>query len=343
MSMMQGKFLSNITGTRALPWIAVGAVFAAAAVAVKYKTRQSEAACPPRGRFIDVEGVRLHYLERGEGQSVVLLHGNGDMADDLALSGLLDQLASAGNHVIAFDRPGYGYSERPHDRVWTPIEQADLLHHAMIKLGFERAIVAAHSWGTLVALHLALKYPSTIQGLVLVSGYYYPTFRFDVPQLSLPAVPVIGTLLRHTISPLAGRLMWPLFTRRMFSPSPTHPRFAAFPVWMTLRSRQLRASAEESAMMIPAARVLRKRYPELTMPVSLVAGGSDKHVNTQHQTRRLHQELPGSELHVVPGVGHMVHYTAPEQIVAAVNAVAQRVSEAPRAEAVLRSSGAVGV
>jgi pimeloyl-ACP methyl ester carboxylesterase len=268
------------------------------------------------------------------------------MAEDFALSGLLDQLASADYRVIAFDRPGYGYSERPLDRAWTPVEQADLLHHAMLRLGIQHAIVAAHSWGTLVALHLALKHPDAVQGLVLMSGYYFPTLRFDVTQLSMPAVPIIGDLLRHTVSPVLGRLMWPVFTRRMFSPTPAHSRFADFPIWLSLRPRQLRASAAESAMMIPAVHALKTRYGELTMPVGLLAGDGDKHVNMRRQTMRLHQELPDSELHIVPDIGHMVHYSATQRIVSAINAVARRIPEVSavrQAEPVLNSAGTVGI
>lgn len=350
MNIAQGKLFARGSGSRAMPWLATGAALAVAAAFVGYKTRRAEAEHPPRGRFVEVDGVTLHYLERGQAgpaaRPIVLLHGNGDLAEDFAISGLLDQLAAAGYHVIAFDRPGYGYSTRPRDRTWTPDVQADLIHHAMLRLGFENAIIVAHSWGALVALHMALDHAEAVQGLVLMSGYYYPTFRFDVAPLSLPALPVIGTLLRHTLSPLVSRLAWPLFKRRMFGPLPAHPRFDAFPVWLGLRPLQLRADAEESAMMIPAARALGKRYGELAVPIALLAGADDRHVDTRRQTQRLHEALPDSELHIVRGVGHMVYYYAQRQIVAAVDAVARRVgprAPARQAEAVLNSAGTVGI
>ena len=73
---------------------------------------------PPQGQFIDVDGVRLHYLEQGEGPPVVLLHGNVVTAEDFAYSGLLD-LAANDYCVIAFDRPGMWLSDRPNGRPWT--------------------------------------------------------------------------------------------------------------------------------------------------------------------------------------------------------------------------------
>lgn len=302
--------------------LAVGIALGAAAFYVQKKKRQAERAHPPLGQFIDVEGVRLHYIERGQGQPLVLFHGNGDTAEGVAMSGLLD-LAAANYRVIVFDRPGYGYSERPRNRIWTASRQADLLHHALQLLGIDQAIVAGHSWGTLVALQMALKYPASVRSLVLLSGYYYPTFRPDVVQFSVPAIPIVGDLLRYTVSPLLGRLMWPALKRWVCRPAPVPAQFHAFPVWMALRPSQLRASAAEGAMLIPSAALLKKRYAELTMPVVLLAGDGDRYVNTQKHTVRLQRELPQAELHVAEGAGHMVHYIAPQQIVAAFDAAAR--------------------
>jgi len=71
--------------------------------------RRAERRDPAGGEFITVDGVRLHYIERGTGPTIVLLHGNGAMARDFVLSGLFDLLATD-HRVIAFDRPGFGFA-----------------------------------------------------------------------------------------------------------------------------------------------------------------------------------------------------------------------------------------
>ena len=114
-------------------------------------------------------------------------------------------LAAKKYRVIAFDRPGFGHSGRPRNTIWTPAAQADLIAAALKKIGVQRAIVLGHSWGTLVALALALKHPQDVQALVLASGYYYPNARADVVILAPPAIPLIGDLLSHTISPLLSK------------------------------------------------------------------------------------------------------------------------------------------
>ena len=88
------------------------------------------------------DGVRLHYIDRGQGEPVVLLHGNGTMAQDFDLSGVLE-IAAGRYRVIAFDRPGYGHSARPRDRIWTPDAQAKLL-------------ITADGWRTVFLINLTV-------------------------------------------------------------------------------------------------------------------------------------------------------------------------------------------
>ncbi|SDD47643.1 Pimeloyl-ACP methyl ester carboxylesterase [Massilia sp. PDC64] len=336
----------DLRSTGVKPWQA-GALLAGLGLAASYfyvrsKTKQAEADNPPQGRFVKVDGVRLHYVERGSGPVLVLLHGNGVLASDFQTSGLMDKAAEH-YRVIAFDRPGFGYSERPRNKVWTPQAQARLLHHALQEIGVDSAIVLGHSWGTLVALSMALEVPDFVRGLVLLSGYYYPSLRADVPLLSGPAIPLVGDLMRYTVSPLVTRMLWRPLTKAAFSPQPVDPRFRELPVWMLLRPSQLRASAAETAMMVPAAASLARRYPELKVPVVVMAGTRDKLVDFSHNSERLDERLPDSELQLQPGVGHMTHYVHPEKVLAAIDGIAARVGESvyrrnPQAEALARAS-----
>ena len=76
------------------------------------------------GRFITVDGTRLHHIDRGSGPPVVFLHGNGSMIGDFVSSGIME-CSAAGHRVVAFDRPGFGYSERPLSRKWGPLSELD--------------------------------------------------------------------------------------------------------------------------------------------------------------------------------------------------------------------------
>lgn len=304
------------------------AALAGAALFNRARAARAEAETPPVGRFIEVDGVRLHYVERGAGRPVVLLHGNGAMVQDWMASGVLDA-AAAGYRVIAFDRPGFGHSDRPRTTVWTPSAQAALIHKALAQIGVEKPIVVGHSWGTLVALAFALDFPGEAAALVLMSGYYYPTVRPDAPILAMPAVPLFGDVMRMTVSPVVGRLATPLMKQAIFAPLPVPSSFDGFPVEMSLRPSQIRATAADTAMMIPAAAALSARYGELALPVVLIAGDGDTITFFDRHSERLHDALPGSDLHTVEGAGHMFHYSAPEAVIAAIDRAAERSAPVP--------------
>jgi pimeloyl-ACP methyl ester carboxylesterase len=300
--------------------IGSAAALGAATLYNVYRASEAERRNPPIGRFVTVDGVRLHYIERGQGEPVVLIHGNGTMIQDFTSSGLVDRLAER-YRVIVFDRPGYGYSERPRG-LWTPRAHARLFDKAIRRLGIEQATVLGHSWGTMVAVALALQSPELVRGLVLVSGYYYPTARADVVLLSPPAIPVIGDAMRYTISPLVAGLARPALIKRVFQPDRVPRRFdREFPKDLMLRPSQLRAAAEDAALMTPAAAELRHHYGELKLPVAILAGGDDQIADVGRQSRTLHEAIPGSEFEVLPGHGHMVHHFASERIADAVDRV----------------------
>ncbi|MBW8783736.1 MAG: alpha/beta hydrolase [Novosphingobium sp.] len=308
--------------TSSHPWLIGTAVIAAAAIASaaynRSKASGAEFETPPVGSFVEVDGTRLHYLRRGSGPCIVLLHGNGVMLQDWLVSGVFDALAKT-HDVIAFDRPGFGYSDRPRTVLWTAQAQAALLAQALDQLGIAKATVVGHSFGTMVALALGLDYPDLVTRLVLLGGYFFPTPRADLILNAGPAIPLIGDVMRYTISPLAGRAMLPKVEELLFAPAPIAPSWAdGFPTEMVLRPSQVRATAADAGLAIPSVAALSKRYGELTIPTTIVAGKGDKIVAFEGQSQRLHETMPRSEFVLIEDVGHMVHYSARDRVLRAI-------------------------
>jgi pimeloyl-ACP methyl ester carboxylesterase len=262
------------TIVQAHPYVVAAAVtvgaLAISALVNRHLAKNAEHDNPPAGQFLEVSGVRLHYVERGSGAPLVLLHGNGSMIQDFESSGLID-LAAKNYRVIVFDRPGFGHSDRPR----------------------------------------------------IASGYYYPTLRSDVVALSAPAAPFVGDVLGHTLSPIVSRMMWPIFMAKIFGPRSVPKKFEGFPKEMALRPSQIRASAAESALMIPDAFHFHDEYANLKMPVVIVAGDEDRLIDIDAQSTRLHRDVPQSNFHRVPGTGHMIHQSATGVVMSAINEAAE--------------------
>jgi pimeloyl-ACP methyl ester carboxylesterase len=197
-----------------------------------------------------------------------------------------------------------------------------MIKRALERLGVSHAIVLGHSWGASVAVALALKFPDLVRGLVLASGYYYPTLRPDVVALSAPAVPVVGDVLGHTLSPIISRMLWPLMMAEIFRSASMPAKFEGFPKEMAVCPSQIRTSAAESELMIPDAFHFRNQYASLKMPVVIIAGEEDRLINIDKQSARLHSDVSQSTFHRIPGTGHMIHQTATGEVMSAINEVA---------------------
>jgi pimeloyl-ACP methyl ester carboxylesterase len=79
--------------------------------------------------------------------------------------------------------------------------------------------------------------------------------------------------------------------------------------------------------MIPAAAELDGRYRELAMPVGIMVGRGDEIVDTGRHSQRLHRELPGSELRIIDGAGHLIHHVTPPAVVDLIRSVEGRAGE----------------
>jgi len=307
-------FRNKVLGAKAVAGLAIAAW-------VEHSSRVAEREHPAPHRIMYIDGTRLHYEMRGPEQGdrppVLLLHGNLLHGSDFEASGLVDRL-SREHQVIVIDRPGFGWSDRPRGKAWTPAEQARLLRRALGVLGVRKPVIVGHSMGTQVAMAMALQEPSNVAGLVLVGGYYWPGFRLDRWVAAPAAVPVLGDVLRYTSGALTARATLGAAVRAMFDPMPVPHDFQRYlPRELLLRPLQQRATAEDGSRMNAQARAFTERYGTLRPSLTLIAGGDDRVVSPE-QSMRLHRAVPGSELHVLAGVGHMAHHAAQDLIAGAV-------------------------
>jgi pimeloyl-ACP methyl ester carboxylesterase len=155
----------------------------------------------------------------------------------------------------------------------------------------------------------------------------HPTLRADTFLLSPPAIPVIGDAMRYTVSPLVAQAILPGMIKRVFQPAPVPERFEReFPKALMLRPLQLRAAAEDAALMTPSVMELERHYGELRVPMTIITGADDQIVDVGRQSARLHRKLPHSEFMALPGLGHMIHHLAPDIVADAIDRTAQQSS-----------------
>ncbi|MBK9082169.1 MAG: alpha/beta hydrolase [Rhizobiales bacterium] len=303
-------------------------------VFTRAKARRIAAAYPPEGRFAPAAGGRLHFTERpaeGEARATALLiHGaSGNQADMMTALGA--PLAAAGFRVVAVDRPGHGWSERPGGRAdAAPSRQSALIRAAMQEAGVTRAIVVGHSLGGAVAANMAIEHPDFVQGLVLVAPVTHP-WPGGVSWYYTPAsAPVIGEAFTNLVSLPAGLALLDPGVASVFTPQrPPADYREATRVRLVLRPATFRANAQDVAGLKPHIVEQARRLGEIRAPTAIVTGDRDAIVYTHIHSYGSARDIPGATLTVLPGVGHAPHHTHPAEVVAAVEAVFARAAADP--------------
>jgi pimeloyl-ACP methyl ester carboxylesterase len=124
--------------------------------------------------YFDAEGIRLHYVVGGKGETVVLLHGFGGSADGLYIKpGTFDALVNAGYRVVALDQRGHGNSEKPHDTASYGMQMVEDVRRLLDHLEVEKVHLVGYSMGAKVSNTFRATYPERLLTITL-GGYGWP-------------------------------------------------------------------------------------------------------------------------------------------------------------------------
>ena len=275
-------------------------------------------------KFINVEGAPLHFVIKGAGRPVVLIHGNpGSCQDWTKLYGPL----SLRYQAIAFDRPGHGHSDRPNHRDITVEEQAKMLNAALDELHVECPILVGHSWGGALALVYALTYSRDVSGLVLLAPAVYESDDGVSFVSKLPALPIIGDLVNFVFTPLIAASVVRSDLKKAFAPDPVPPHYLRSVISEWTRPKKVKWYSVDDALLSETLPQFSPRYSEIRVPVAIVTGDSDLIVPVSENSRRLHRALPGSSLTVLPAAGHQIFFTHPQAVMDAIDHVAAKAAE----------------
>jgi pimeloyl-ACP methyl ester carboxylesterase len=274
----------------------------------------------PTGRFLQLSGLKLRYLERpGPEPAVLLIHGLPGTAEDFeAVTPLIE-----GHRTIAIDRPGYGFSTGgyfPFDR------QLQAVHEVIEKLHLGRPILVGHSYGGAISLAYAERHPSEVRGLVLVDAAATCTrnsaFTRDQARLvKFVESPVVSQLSNLTFSQLLRTASADPAESEAFSPNSVNKRHHERVLSINLKHGNLEAYSGETLAANGVIEGLDRGLGGIHVPAVVLQGAQDKLVKPECG-RRLAAILPDAHLQMVQG-GHMVPYTHPAAVAAAVRAMAR--------------------
>ena len=280
-------------------------------------------AYPQQGKTIDVAGASLNVVDLGPreaaGPPVVIIHG---ASSNLQSMRPLGDLIATHHRVILIDRPGHGWSTRDDLENSTPAMQAKMIDEALEKLGVGGAIIVVHSLAGALGALLALDYPRRVAALAMLAPVAYPWPGGVGWYNKVVTTPVIGPLLAYTITLPLGLILSEPGARSVFAPQIMPADFvknSATP--LLLRPREFLANAWDLVTLKAAVAEQAPRYGNIKAPVVVITGDTDTTVSPNIHSRRLAAIVPNAKLIVLPGVGHMVQYAAPELVVREIEAM----------------------
>lgn len=280
---------------------------------------------PPLGQLLQVEGKQVHAHVSGPETApvVILLHGASGNLRDFTFD-LQPRLAET-YRVIAFDRPGLGYSEALHTRGESPAEQARHLAKAATLLGVDKAVIVGHSYGASVALAWALERPDMAAAVVSLGGAVNPWPGGLGPWYTFTSSWLGGFTVVPLIAAFAPKSAADRTVAGIFEPNPVPEGYLDYiGADLTLRAPVMRANARQVNGLKPYVTEMNARYPSLNLPVEILHGALDDTVPLSIHSEPLSRAIPGANLVILDDVGHMPQHARPLETVAAITRAVRR-------------------
>lgn len=285
--------------------------------------RNAEHLVPPIGHFVEIDGERVHYIERGEGPAILLIHGLGGHLHHMRP--IIEHFGS-GYRLIALDRPGSGYSSRRSDATGRLSEQAVFIARFIDALELGRPLIVGHSLGGAIALSTALSHPEKVAGLALIApltgGYREvpPEFR----PLHIPS-PLRRWLVSNTIAVPMSLRNAPRTLAFVFGPQQPPADFAIEGGALAgLRPSHIYATSTDLVALGHDLEALYGRYGEIRVPTAILFGAADRVLDHRVHGLGMEGRIEGIEIEILDGIGHMPQYAARDRVIAFVRRMANR-------------------
>ncbi len=278
-----------------------------------YTARQVEIADPPRGRFLELDGCRIHYVDEGAGPPLFLIHGLGGQLRNFTYA-LIGRLTNE-FRVIAVDRPGSGYSTRPAGADPSLRAQAEVMAKVIGALNLGRPLVVGHSLGGGIALAIGLDHPECASGLALVAPV---TQLVATPPAAFRGLDIKSPLLRWivawTLATPLGILSAAQVLKAVFAPEKVPADFVRLGGGaLGLRPQSFYAASTDMEAANDGFDEMIRRYPSLTIPAGILVGKGDQILDYRAHGQATKDQIPGLDLELIEG-GHMLPVTAPDAV-----------------------------
>ncbi len=261
------------------------------------------------GLYLEIKREQIRYFQKGEGKDVLLVHGTPGSLEDW--QPLIDSLART-HRVTAFDRPGHGYSSA--NQIDYSLERnATIIDGLIEKLALGNVVLVGHSYGGIIAVHVAVNQNPKIASVVIVAA---PLYHIEVNgMLHILTMPLLGkgfcVFLARTVAPkMMEQVIIDLFNGNRDKVSndfiDCRKKIWAQPKVIYAMSKEI-VNAQRQLNEITA------KYPNINVPVTIVVGEEDKKTIIE-DSKEAQAVIPNSKLVIFENSAHYVQYEKSEAL-----------------------------
>jgi pimeloyl-ACP methyl ester carboxylesterase len=272
--------------------------------------RRAEELVPAEGRFLDVAGARLHYVDVGSGPAIVMVHGLGGQLRNFSYA--LVDLLKDDYRVIVVDRPGSGYST-PTGAMPSIVGQGAIIADFIEKLGLDRPLLVGHSLGGAISLAVGLDRPHLVRALALIAPLTQPLEKVPESFRGLARIPAGARLaFAQVLGTPLSRLTSAKTLEGIFAPEAVPEDFVTRGGGaLSVRPIAIAAAAADLAGANDDVTVMAGRYAGIDVPTRILFGRQDAILDPAWNGHRTAAAIPGAKIDTIEG-GHMIPITAPE-------------------------------
>lgn len=297
---------------------------------------------PATGHFINVpyhgKNIRLHYIDSlssvglssdinkeldpqqaiNQRPTLVLIHGATGNLQDFTAS-IYDSLITH-YRVIAFDRPGLGYSQRPKhgpSQHWCdPGEQMELLHSAIVTLGIKKPFILGHSLAGPIMLDYMLNYPEELSGSIMLSPVSHPWPNGVTWYNYIDMFPVLKHISAYTWLPIMGYLNVNSGLNKLFAPEKAPEKYRQKTALdLFFQPKMMLDNFRDQRLLCEYVAIAGRQYRQISTPVQIISMQKDDIVTTWLHSEKLSYELQNGQWFNIPGAGHSPHHSHPQVVV----------------------------
>ena len=262
----------------------------------------------PSSHYTEANNLRLHYLEAGEGDPILLIHGFPTSSH--LYRNILPELAKT-HRAIALDLPGYGLSDKPLDSKYDYEFYANTLSAFLDALGIGDTHLVVHDLGGPAGLYWAVENPSRVNRIAILNTLVFPEVHWTVTAFLLALrTPGLRSFLTSSKGIVATMKLGVVHKDRMNRETLT-PYTAPFE---TKPARQALIKAG-GGLGVGGLAKIAKKLPTLEAPLRLIYGEKDRVLPDVAKTMtRIKALRPDANLTALENSGHFLQEDAPEQL-----------------------------